>query len=969
MMTLTLPDGGELTSSNGPATFSGTDRLIFVAGATADYRLVVRPRRAVSRFGGCVLKRSPARPATERDQLSARAARIAGEGRGELVGPERRLEKAGRALKSLESALALYERAGDERGRADTIFAMALVNGEELGRKSTAIALYENALALFMQLGDPAGQAAAFRYLGDETRDLDSVSEERPVVVARAEGYFSRAVELDRRLGDNLGEAATLTFRCRLYNDNGRFQEGLEDCRAALRLGANLESTIAYRTYMNLASLASNSGDNETAQINNRIALERLALVRDYVSPAREAFIKTNVGWLYLAAGDRTSATNFLRDALRINETLGRTGQTAKTLVALATIALEERKLVDALQYAQRAVDIYRRDDPGKIQAALNALGNVRAALGDRGPARQLFSEAIAINQRNGDRYAEADSLYNLAKLEAADGKPEVAVEKVRLAVNRSEIIRAKLYGQRQRTSYLSILRKFYELESDLLSRLYASTRDTSLLEQAWQANEKLRARALLENLIEGGLDPNTVAPEGFYKRELSILESIAAAELMRNMAADDAVASRNAGNELIRSIATYDELREQIRRTNPRFSALNDPPEMSADAARAMLDGETAVLEFVLGEPRSGVWVFRREGFHFVALAARSQIEVAARDYYKALTTPGATAKTVGDRSAALSRLILAPVADELRGRKRIVVMADGILQTIPFAALSLSADGVARPLTADFEIAAAPSFATIASIRENRDRRPADRDKTLAVFADPVFQRDDERLVRPRTISSDRADLSVHATVDAARREVGLSRLGRLPFSAFEASKISSFASGRSFVATGVRASRESFLNGEFGSYRILHFATHGFINEEHPELSGIVLSLYDDDRRAQNGFLRAIDIYSMKLNNELVVLSACQTALGRDVTGEGIVGLSRAFLYAGSKSVVSSLWKIDDAASAEFMSRFYSAMLVDGKRPAVALQTAQNGMRAIPRYNDPRFWAGFTLNGDWR
>jgi CHAT domain-containing protein len=156
---------------------------------------------------------------------------------------------------------------------------------------------------------------------------------------------------------------------------------------------------------------------------------------------------------------------------------------------------------------------------------------------------------------------------------------------------------------------------------------------------------------------------------------------------------------------------------------------------------------------------------------------------------------------------------------------------------------------------------------------------------------------------------------------------------------------------------------------MDARLGDYRIVHFATHALINNQHPDLSGIVLSLVDEKARTQNGFLRLYDIYNLKLNADLVVLSACQTALGKEIKGEGLVGLTRGFMYAGAPRVVASLWRIDDRATAEIMSRFYSAMLKDGLRPPAALRAAQVSMLKDKRWQSPHFWAAFTLQGEWR
>ena len=187
---------------------------------------------------------------------------------------------------------------------------------------------------------------------------------------------------------------------------------------------------------------------------------------------------------------------------------------------------------------------------------------------------------------------------------------------------------------------------------------------------------------------------------------------------------------------------------------------------------------------------------------------------------------------------------------------------------------------------------------------------------------------------------------------------------------FSREEADAIAEFVLGRSLLkATDFQASRAKAVSGELSNYRIVHFATHGLLNSEHPELSGLVLSLVDENGRPQDGFLRMHEIYNLRLPAEVVVLSACQTGLGKEIKGEGLVGLTRGFMYAGAQRVVASLWQVDDLATAELMKRFYRGMLKDNLRPAAALREAQVELMKQKRWSSPYFWAAFVIQGEWR
>jgi CHAT domain-containing protein len=286
-------------------------------------------------------------------------------------------------------------------------------------------------------------------------------------------------------------------------------------------------------------------------------------------------------------------------------------------------------------------------------------------------------------------------------------------------------------------------------------------------------------------------------------------------------------------------------------------------------------------------------------------------------------------------------------------------------------------------------------PSVSVLAVLRkELRERTPAARQ--LAVFADPVFDKDDSRVKRGRgrrkSWSNTGQGISAHhvskgmvstgpiinsgpaANAERSLDELSLTDngpvIGRLPFSRDEAKSILALVPAKSRMrALDFEASLANALNPQLSEYRIVHFATHGLLNSEHPELSGILLSLVDEAGRPQEGFLQLHEIYNLNLPADLVVLSACQTGLGKEIKGEGLVGLTRGFMYAGAARVAASLWKVDDVATAELMRDFYRGMLGEGLRPASALRAAQVNMWRQKRWRAPYYWAAFILQGEWK
>jgi CHAT domain-containing protein len=288
--------------------------------------------------------------------------------------------------------------------------------------------------------------------------------------------------------------------------------------------------------------------------------------------------------------------------------------------------------------------------------------------------------------------------------------------------------------------------------------------------------------------------------------------------------------------------------------------------------------------------------------------------------------------------------------------------------------------------PLLVKHEIVSLPSASVLMELRKEvaaRQRAP----KSVAVLADPVFDAQDSRVARvigkKQLASSEErgggdfgapilANSLAESRLTRSATEVGFSGalFPRLVFSRREADTIlAATPAGQGREELDFQASRAAATSAELSQYRIVHFATHGLLDSAHPELSGLVLSMVDEQGREQNGFVDLQDIYNLNLPADLVVLSACETGLGKDVKGEGLVGLTRGFMYAGATRVVASLWKVDDVATSKLMGKFYEAMLSQGRRPAEALREAQIEMWKQKRWSYPYYWAAFVLQGEWR
>jgi CHAT domain-containing protein len=524
----------------------------------------------------------------------------------------------------------------------------------------------------------------------------------------------------------------------------------------------------------------------------------------------------------------------------------------------------------------------------------------------------------------------------------------------------------------------------------------------------------------LLELLKEGRAEIRHGLDSSLIERERRLRQEIGkkAERHTRLLGGKHSATEAAAMEKEIEALATeYEQVQGQIRQASPRYAALTQPVPLTLKEIQSqVLDPDTLLLEYALGDETSFLWAVTPTSSSSFELPKRQDIEKVARELHETLAAPNQTisretpeqrrerlARAEAEyvkKAAALSDLILRPVAAELKN-KRLLIVSEGALQYVPFAALPeplpdlpvdsghLSVEPTTpgseqpaeningartaagfKPLVVDHEIVSLPSASVLAVLRQQTVGRKR-AGKTLAVLADPVFSRDDPRLLtaqqKPPTGSNEAyssEDLKRSAT------ESGLPGLVRLRFSRMEADEISKLVADKAKMkALDFAANRKVATSEDLGQYRIVHFATHGLINNQNPELSGVVLSLVDDHGQPQNGFLRLYDIYNLKLSADLVVLSACQTALGKEVKGEGIVGLTRGFMYAGAPRVVASLWRVEDRATAQLMQRFYARMLGDGLAPAAALRAAQVSMLRENRWQSPYYWAAFTLQGEWK
>ena len=916
--------------------------------------------------------RSSADPSLESDILSA-----IGTVRSLVAVQERDFTLAQSAC---ESALSLARRTGGGplEARAHLCLGESAYNQ---GQRDRALDAYRQSVAIASRVGDRQCEAEALSSLGSVHSDM---SEYGP-----AESCLSRAIQGFDTLGDVRGAAIARVGVAKLRERRGDYQaalNGLREAREALeRVGDRVWEGV---TLSALGSVYMHSGETATTLEYWERALVRFNEAG--LSPFAVDQLRS-LGEAYLESGDPARALDRFEMVLTRARELGDDHWQAYALEGIGSVHLRTGDWTKAMARLTESLAVYQRiRDPRSQAQTLTLLAEAWRLAGDPARARDTFEQALVLSRASEDRLREAQALDGLARLALARNDLDAARIHIEQAIAVSESLRARLAGRDMRASYLASVYRYYQTRVAVLMALHRARPQASLAAAAFDACEQARARALLDGLAEAGVDPRTDVDPELVRRE-EALEREFDAWALRQRRALDGPAQPDAVKRLaaeFRNLETrHGAIDAEIRSRNPRYAALVRPQPLTLrQVQQSVLDADSVLLEFALGEDRSFVWAVSKTSYTVHELPSRSAIEREAHQLLAHLTARLALSGALQDlrrraeeadlryweSAASLSRLLLGALAPSLPG-KRIVVVPDGVLQFVPFGALPDPArPGERVPLVVDHEIAMLPSASTLAILRRvTAGRRPPAG--KVAVLADPVFEPDDPRLRAMRRHAPAGAAPLPPSTGPGLVSEAGgrwPPRISRLAATRAEADAIAAAAGpGASLLRLGFDASRSVATSGELAGYRIVHFATHGVLDDVNPGLSGIMLSLFGAGGEPVDGFLRLRDIYDLDLPADLVVLSACSTALGRRVNGEGLVGVVRGFMYGGAKRVVASLWKVDDEATGELMRRFYVGMFRDGLSPTAALREAQLEMRQQRRWQAPYYWAAFTLQGEWQ
>ncbi len=904
------------------------------------------------------------------------------------------------ALATISAAMDSEELAGGARTQLRYSLALRLA---AVGRLDEAATLLQ-ALALAV---DASWNARA-------NIDLANVNFRRGNLAA-AEGQLLRAAQLAVEAGDIWSELIARGNRCRLLQTKGKARQARSCTRAALTRAIaaeerRLAATLRYNlgglevTLANPAAAREAFDDalrffdySQDLEWQGRVAgalalLERrlghqeraLAFQARALDAARKtgersgiALATVNLANLYLLSGDLGRARPLVEESALLSQELNDLTQWRRALAALSSLEYQ------ALNY-ERA-EIYRRQalalagelknqaailsdrvllaeiltKRGQLNAALaevatvesrlhaapnlegqmlNVKGQALAASGQATAARTALVKARRTNQRADQRVVELSSLIALAELELQQDQATRAEVWIKEARRLIDEMRLTINDPGLR---LQFSRAFSEVASLELETTIAIGGD-DVAERSFAVAERNRARTLVDLLARTDAAPPVPEP-ALQEQLIDQRERLALTRVRLEVAVEPRqIASITRAVQQLRQAVELTEA--QVAESYPNFPALA-AADVDIALLQAQLDPDTWLVEFSLGEERSLAWLVSSDSVELFELPPKRQLEMLARDIHSSMNPPRPM-ESLQPSLDQLADLLLSPLGVAGRPPKRLLLVADAALHYVPFAALVWP--GTELPLIETTELVQLPSAQAV--LLQRRTDSHSIADKTLLIMADPVFDGSDTRLARPQSAPGE--------------------NLSRLVESGNEARSIAALVEPSEVdLLDAFHANRAGLLNTDLSRYRMLHLATHASSHSSFPELSGLTLSTMNPEGVPINGFVGLRDLFRLRQSPQLVVLSACDTALGNEVRGEGLVGLTRGFLYAGARQVVGTLWPIEDRANTQLMLEFYRQILNGSGSAASALQAAQRVIRRQPSTSHPFYWSGVALYGDWR
>lgn len=819
----------------------------------------------------------------------------------------------------IEKAVEFYEQARDVRSRIgdwnglgrSLEFAGNLLY-EELGQFRRGLRYYEEAADAYNQAGQWAREANALNFAGTILYDLGRPAEALPVLIQARDIYLE------------LGDVDTMSG---VVNNMGIAYRMLGDFDAAV---------AAYQEVIRIAR------DNDNKQ-REALALNNISVVFLWAErPERVATFAEQAQQAFLNAGDEEGAL-----AAQINK--------GSALFELKQYERARETAESSLVLADSLGDVISEMEAG------NLLAGAQTRLGSHESAVAAFEKGLETARYMSFPIQEFASILGMGEAYQGMGDDVAAIAHYEQAFSVLEHIRGGQSSSTEKARYLAMMRQFFEEYGHYLAELQLETGADSLIASSFLTSEKAKARAFLEEMavslsrVQGEHFTGLIASR---KELIDVIEDIRS-DIQYESQFDDADQDAIAGwrSEMEDFGVQLEDVRDQLRAQNPSYADLQDPVPVSlAEIQRTILKPGTVLLAYAVGDSSSTVWSISSDDASLAKLASRDQITASIDAYRFALSDP--TAASPSQLAAAghqLYNALVKPVEHTIDAADHLIIIPDGMLTYVPFEALvtddsEVNSYGSIPFLLKHASISYAQSASVLAGIVSQESKSTRLPDKNLLAVGDPIFSIQNE---------------SVSPNYESVRSSLVLEPL---PFTGEEVRSLSSIVGPSTVDLLSRESATEAALKEklESGSYRFIHLATHGLIDEKAPNFSGLALTKEADS--GEDGFLQASEIFNLKIDADLVVLSACDTGLGELIRGEGMIGLTRAFMFAGAPSLAVSLWKVSDRSTSELMTHFYEGMVSQGSSRASALQEAKKVLLADEKTAHPFHWAPFVLVGAW-
>lgn len=858
-----------------------------------------------------------------------------------------------------------------------------------------ALDFYEQALPAWRALGRKDWEAETLHRIGRVQRALGRY----PAALAA----FQAALPWFRQQGPKAREGAILNEMGNLFFYQGNVDEALRSGEEALILFREIgKPGLEAEALSNLGTFWSRRGQTEKAL---ELFTQARNLARRSGDPLSGFYALHGLGELYLFLGQLDASRDAFEEALRVADQAGAQHEKADALRSLADLHLRRKELEAARRYLEQGLALAQaRENRDQEAILLNTLGTLALERAQPQEARAAFENALALSRGTGNRYGEAFALLNLgrARYDAKDvegalraheeaaalfqklehhrglvstlygsaralndlGRFAEAEQRLIRVGEDTELLRSGTESPDLRGTFFATRQHYFDLYVDVLMNLHLKQPAAGFDHLALEVNERRRARSLLEELGGSAKNRPDANPELAARRSELQKEIEDTEEALFTLRGGDESKAKVLEQRLRSALAELERMRTESIKEGKKRSGHAEPRPLGFKGLQELLDPQTVLLVFSLGEKQSYLWCIADHGrLESRRLPARSWIEERVDKLSRAWSRRDRAGRPEERWAEELSHELLGRVEEQL-GTRRLVIVADGALQGLPFAALPDPAAPEA-PLLARHEIVYLPSASVLAVLRQDLESR-VKAPRKLIIMADPVFGPEDVRLGnRVPKIAQPEPDPNLGRAV----RDLGIEALQPLPFSAREAAAISGLLPpGQCRVLSGFDANLAAVEKGALRPYAIVHFATHGLVHPQHPELSGLVLSRVDPSGTLRQGHLRAHQIADLDLGADLVVLSACETGVGTELRGEGTQALTRSFMRAGAPRLVVSLWAVSDEGTAELMERFYKGLLHHQLSYSEALRCAQLSLLREKRWSDPFYWAPFVFQGEW-